>query len=128
MAEEIRRPYRRKDLRPMDIIVEGVYETWAKLGSRSNVFDWPSVETLENKDILWLTNEELLEAQLNMSDPKYFQPGDLVYVYSLNWQGTALVEKVSSFKVHVITDMQKPKTVSKENVILLSRIEKKDAT
>lgn len=122
MADEIKRPYRRKDLRPLTIIVEGVYETWAKLGSRTGLFDWPSVETVENCDILWLNDDELREAESNVEDPKYFEQGDLVYVYSLDWQGTAMVHSISNFRVNVTTDMGISKTFPKENVILLSRI------
>lgn len=122
MADHIKRPYRKRDLRPLTIIVEGIHETWAKLGSRTNLFDWPSVETVLNENIVWLNNEELREAESCVEDPKYFEKGDLVYVYSLDWQGTAMVESMTNFRVNVTTDMGISKTIPKENAILLSRI------
>ena len=122
MSHDKRKPYRSLDLRPLDILVDGVYESWVKVKSRPHILDWPSIETINNKSIVWLTDDEYDSRLMVETDPKEFLLGDLVYIWTLEWQGTGILEYINTYHIVILTEMNMRKQFSKDNAILLSRL------
>lgn len=117
--------YRMSDLKEVEILVEGVHESWCKLPQAEDQFE--SVFSARNDALLKLNPEDFEKKIEQIGAPKDFQPGDLIFVITPRISGPVFVHKAS---VGVVWFYPPEggilKRVEKADAILLSRPTKKE--